>query len=93
MARHPDNPNYWKCSVCGVMTPRGSGYCETHYQDEKSRLEQVAKERDEIQARHARYEQSFKESKREDFIRMELEDKLLHLYDKIQLILDEGGAE
>jgi len=90
MARHPENPNYWKCSVCGVMTPRGLGYCETHYEEEKRRLEHIAKEREEIQAQHARYERSFKESQREDFIRMELDEKLLHLYDKIQSLMDEG---
>lgn len=76
MARHPENPNCWKCSVCGVMTPRGKGYCDEHYEIERKRKEAVDAHIKQMCIDNANYE-------RDHFINLTVDEKLLYLYDHI----------
>lgn len=76
MARHPDFPGCWKCSVCGVPTYKGNGYCSEHYAIEKKRSDEVEERIKRLAIANADYE-------RDHFINMSVDEKLLYLYDHI----------
>jgi len=76
MARHPDYPDCWKCSVCSRITPRGKGYCDEHYAIEKKRRDKVEAELKQLAIDNAEYD-------RNCFIDMATDEKLMFLYDHI----------